>query len=85
MDVHKNARTCPLSRALLVQRVFEQGWSVRAASEAVGITDRRGREWLRRAMTGAIEAAQALDIDVQELARPVAFVADEWRRSMSWE
>jgi hypothetical protein len=36
-------------------------------------------------MTGAIEAAQALDIDVQELARPVAFVADEWRRSMSWE
>jgi transposase InsO family protein len=52
MDVHKNARTCPLSRALLVQRVCEQGWSVRAASEAVGITDRRGREWLRRADIG---------------------------------
>ncbi|SRR6266550_752758 len=52
MNVHKNARSCPLSRALLVQRVFEQGWSVRAASEAVGITDRRGREWLRRADVG---------------------------------
>src|SRR5438046_519752 len=33
-------------------------------------------------MTGPIEAAQALDIDVQELARPVAFVADGWRRSI---
>ncbi|PYQ26650.1 MAG: IS481 family transposase [Acidobacteria bacterium] len=52
MNAHKNARTCPLSRALLIQRVFEQGWSVRAASEAVGITDRRGREWVRRAEVG---------------------------------
>ena len=52
MNAHKNARSCPLSRALLVKRVCEQGWSVRAASEAVGITDRRGREWLRRAEIG---------------------------------
>lgn len=49
MNVHKNARSCPLSRALLVKRVCEQGWSVRAASEAGGMSDRRGREWLRRA------------------------------------
>jgi transposase InsO family protein len=52
MDVHKNARSCPASRALLVKRVSEQGWSVRAASEAVGMSDRRGREWLRRADVG---------------------------------
>lgn len=52
MNVHKNARTSPLSRALLIKRVFEQGWSVRAASEAVGMTDRRGREWVRRAERG---------------------------------
>lgn len=52
MNVHKNARSCPQSRALLAKRVFEQGWSVRAASEAVGMTDRRGREWLRRADVG---------------------------------
>jgi transposase InsO family protein len=49
MNTHKNARSCPLSRALLVKRVCEQGWSVRAASEAGGMSDRRGREWLRRA------------------------------------
>ena len=52
MNAHKNARSCPLSRELLVKRVCEQGWSVREASEAVGITDRRGREWLRRAELG---------------------------------
>ena len=52
MNAHKNARSCPLSRELLVKRVCEQGWSVRAASEAVGMTDRRGREWLRRAERG---------------------------------
>lgn len=52
MNVHKNARSCPASRALLVKRVREQGWSVREASEAAGISDRRGREWIRRAAAG---------------------------------
>src|SRR5687767_13890776 len=51
MDVHKNARSCPLSRALLVKRVCEQGWSVREASEAAGMSDRRGREWIKRSKT----------------------------------
>jgi len=49
MNVHKNARSCPASRELLYKRVSEQGWSVREASEAAGISDRRGREWMRRA------------------------------------
>ena len=52
MNVHKNARSCPASRALLFKRVSEQGWSVREASEAAGISDRRGREWVRRARCG---------------------------------
>ena len=52
MDVHKNARSCPASRALLFKRVSEQGWSVRAASEAAGMSDRRGREWFRRGSCG---------------------------------
>ena len=49
MDVHKNARSCPSSRALLVKRISELAWSVRAASEAAGMSDRRAREWVRRA------------------------------------
>src|SRR6185369_13255692 len=49
MNIHKNARTCPASRALLAKRVSERECSVREASEAAGISDRRGREWVRRA------------------------------------
>lgn len=52
MNVHKNARSCPASRELLVQRVLEFGWSLRRAAEAVGLSDRRGREWVRRSESG---------------------------------
>ena len=48
MDVHKNARSCPASRDLLVKRILEYGWSLRRAAEAAGLSERRGREWLRR-------------------------------------
>ena len=49
MNVHKNARSFPASRALLCKRVSEQGWSVLAASEAAGMSYRRAREWIGRA------------------------------------
>lgn len=47
MRLHANARTCPNSRRLLVDRV-EAGWSVMEAAEAAGITDRTARRWLAR-------------------------------------
>lgn len=48
MDVHKNARSCPLSRALLCRRVRKLGWSLQRAAEAAGLSRRRAREWVRR-------------------------------------
>jgi transposase InsO family protein len=48
MDIHKNARSCPASRALLVARVDMDGWSVARAAEAAGISRRRAHEWVRR-------------------------------------
>ena len=47
MKLHANARTCPKSRRLLVDRI-EGGWSVMEAAEAAGITDRTARRWLKR-------------------------------------
>jgi transposase InsO family protein len=47
MKLHANARTCPKSRQLLVDRI-ERGWSVMQAAEAVGITARTARRWLAR-------------------------------------
>lgn len=48
MDVHKNAKGTPSSRALLVRRVKSQGWTVRAAAEAAGLSVRRAYHWLAR-------------------------------------
>src|SRR5437763_2058885 len=47
MKLHANARTCPKSRQLLVDRIGA-GWSVMEAAEAAGITDRTARRWLAR-------------------------------------
>jgi transposase InsO family protein len=48
MELHGNARTCPKSRRLLVERVCELGWSVTAAAEAAGVSERTVWRWLAR-------------------------------------
>lgn len=48
MNLHSGARTCPQSRALLVQRVRKAGWSVSAAARALGISRTTAYKWLRR-------------------------------------
>jgi transposase InsO family protein len=48
MKIHANARTCPNSRRLLVRRIEEEKWSLRAAAEAAGISERSARKWLGR-------------------------------------
>jgi transposase InsO family protein len=45
--LHQNARTCPASRRLMCERI-EAGWSLAAAAEAAGVSERRAREWRRR-------------------------------------
>jgi transposase InsO family protein len=48
MKLHGNARTCPNSRRLLVERVLEQGWSLTAAAAAAGVSERTVWRWLKR-------------------------------------
>ena len=47
MTLHRNARTCPKSRQLLVDRVLH-GWLIRDAAEAAGISQRTACKWLKR-------------------------------------
>jgi transposase InsO family protein len=47
MDIHKNARTTPLSRMLIVQRLAS-GWSVDAVAVTQGITPKTVRKWRDR-------------------------------------
>jgi transposase InsO family protein len=48
MKLHGNARTCPKSRRLLVDRVCDQRWPVAAAAEAAGISERSAYRWIKR-------------------------------------
>lgn len=47
MKLHANARTCPKSRRLLVDRL-EGDWSLRSAAEAAGVSERTAVKWLAR-------------------------------------
>ena len=57
MTLHQNAKTCPASRVLMARRVLEEGWSLAAAAEAAGVSDRRCSEWVRRYRDGDHELA----------------------------
>ena len=48
MKLHGNARSCPKSRRLLVDRVEGDGWSLTAAAEAAGVSERTAAKWMAR-------------------------------------
>jgi transposase InsO family protein len=52
MMLHRNARTCPNSRAVIARRVLEENWSLRAAAEAAGVSEPTARKWVARARAG---------------------------------
>jgi transposase InsO family protein len=48
MEVHANAPLSPIGRRRVVDRVVCEGWSVAAAAEAAGVTERTVYRWLAR-------------------------------------
>src|SRR5215831_21202073 len=52
MKLHANHRTCPSSRGLICRRVLEEGWTVAAAAEAAGCSERTAAKWLARYRAG---------------------------------
>ncbi len=48
MELHKNARTCPSNRALIVDRVLELGEHPREVAAAQGCSERSGHKWVAR-------------------------------------
>jgi transposase len=51
MKMHANARLSLKGRELLIERVEDAGWSLIAAAEAAGISDRTARKWRDRRRT----------------------------------
>ena len=48
MKLHRNAKLSVKGRELLVDRVLGAGWSLAAAAEAAGVSDRTARKWRAR-------------------------------------
>ena len=66
MNIHKNARTTPQSRALLVSRVLEKHWPVSAVALAFGVSQRTVYKWLARYRAEGMAGLQ----DRRSAARP---------------
>jgi transposase InsO family protein len=73
MKLHANARTCPKSRRLLVDRL-EGGWSLTLAAEAAGVSERTAAKW--RARWRAEGEAGLLDRSSAPKVRPTQLPPD---------
>ena len=52
MKLHRNAKSTPSSRLLLVRRVLFEGWSDAAAAEGFAVSVRTVAKWVRRFKEG---------------------------------
>jgi transposase InsO family protein len=51
MQLHANATSTPRTRLLMCQRATEQGWTLKDAAAAAGLSERRAHHWLARYRT----------------------------------
>lgn len=72
MKVHRNAKTTPALRALLVQRVQQERWPTAAVAAAAGISPRTVYKWLRRYRQGGVAGLEERSSRPRHLARATA-------------
>ena len=90
MRLHRNAKTTPKMRQLLIDRVTRQGWTQVAAAGAAGLSVRTVAKWLSRARRGDVTLEdgssrphrQPRRLDV---ARTTAILALRHARATAWE
>jgi transposase InsO family protein len=83
MDVHKNARTTPWSRALIAQRV-QAGETAAAVGRAFGICDRTVRKWVDRAARGELADRSCRPQRSPRAIAPAVMVAIQRLRQLGW-
>jgi transposase InsO family protein len=58
MKLHRNAKSTPSSRFLLVRRVLFEGWSYAEAAEGFAVSVRTVAKWVRRFKEGGVAALE---------------------------
>jgi transposase InsO family protein len=72
MDIHKNARSTPHSRADLVSRVLDRGQAPRAVAMAFGVTVKTARKWVERFRAEGTEGLKDRSSRPRRLYRPTS-------------
>ncbi len=83
MNVHKNARTTPHSRARIAHRVHG-GETVAAVARAFSICDRTARKWVRRAADGSLEDRSCRPHQSPRAISAAAMVEIQRLRQLGW-
>ena len=52
MKLHRNAKTTPAARAVMVHRVLHEQWTQREAARAFAVSERTVAKWVRRYRLG---------------------------------
>lgn len=58
MKLHRNAKSTPASRLLLVRRVVEDGWTYAATAQGFTVSARTVAKWVRRYRLGGVAALE---------------------------
>ena len=84
MKLHANARTCPNSRRLLVDRILVESWPVTTAAEAAGVSERTAYRWLarfrREGVTGLLDRSSRPHRSPTRLPRSTVVAIEALRR-----
>jgi len=91
VKLHRNAKTTPTMRALIVQRIRQDQWPPPEAAAAAGVSVRTTYKWLRRHRLGgrpALEDASSRPPHLPRRTPPetvAAIVAARHERRTAWE
>ena len=58
MRLHRNAKTTPRGRELLINRIRSQGWTAQGAAVAAGVSRRTAFKWLARFRQAGLQGLQ---------------------------
>lgn len=90
MRLHRNAKTTPKMRRLLIDRVTRQGWTQGAVAAAAGVSVRTVAKWLQRARHGDAQLEDASSRPHRQprtldVARTTAILVYRQQRATAWE